>query len=425
MARGGFLRRLFRRKSAGTGSPPPVTGVVPSEPVPEPGSPPPHVAETHVQDAVPAPVAAERWHQDESLLRVLGQATDATAVRRVLDLCDALREPTPPDTWHEQMAALLADNPAGADALRTIALRDTPSDTAEAGHRVPFVRGVVWALGGTDPAEAVPVLVRVVELYGEPGRGRGYGTVAVAAVDVLGSIGGERALPALRQIRAEARLSAVRRAASRKLDRTLAAANLSRADVPEWQAESFELDRDGVRAIALDDGYTMTIRLESDGTITSGYRITGGRRISGKPQSVYVAESIRAAEDIVSSLRTVVYAERFRLKQLMKDQRTLAYEDFIEFYLGSPVTGGLCRSLVWESSIDGGEHWRRFLPVWDARREAWMQLGEDGVTHYISKKSRARVVDPKRITEADMRDWAARLGQLKLKQPFKQVVARW
>ena len=72
-------------------------------------------------------------------------------------------------------------------------------------------------------------------------------------------------------------------------------------------------------------------------------------------------------------------------------------------------------------SIDGGEHWQRFLPVWSARREAWLRLGEDGVQHDIAEESRARVVDPKHITPVETRAWATRLRKLGLAQPFKQL----
>ena len=354
---------------------------------------------------------------------VLGHAVEDPAVTQVLDLCDTLHGPTPPASWREQMAALLVDNTAGIDALRTIALRETPFDDAEADHHVSFVRAVVWAIGLTEPGDAVALLIRVTDLYGEPGRGRDYRSVALAAVEALGSIGGERALPALRQIKAQAKLGAVRRAASQELDQTLGEANLSRADVPEWQAESFELGRDGLRVIALDHGYTATIHLAVDGTVTCVYRGPAGERLAGKPPSVK-ADRTREAGDLAANLRTVVYAERFRLKQLMQDQRILTYEDWMEFYLGNPVTGRLCRALVWESSIDGGEHWQRFLPTWSPRREAWLRLGEDGVSHDIAEESQARVVLPKNLTAAEMRAWATRLRKLRLTQPFKQLDLR-
>jgi hypothetical protein len=416
MGQDGLLGKLFRRKGTGAGS-------RADTPTTSSASSPGHAPPQRVQDAVPQPVAAKRWDQDEALRHVLGHAADVPAVMRVLDLCDTLHGPTPPTSWGEQMAALLVDNAAGTGALRTIALRETPFDGARADHHVLFVRGVVWAIGLTEPADAVALLIRVTDLYGEPGRGRDYRSVALTAVEALGWIGGERALPALRQIKAQAKLGAVRRAASQALDQTLGAANLSRADVPEWQAETFELDRDGLRVIALDHGYTVTIQLAVNGTVTAFYRGPTGRRLPGRPPGVH-ADRAREADDLAGNLRTVVYAERFRLKQLMKDQRTLTYEDWMEFYLGNPVTGRLCRALLWESSIDGGEHWQRFLPTWSAHREAWLRLGEDGVSHDIAEESRARVVFPKYITAAETRAWAARLRTLGLTQPFKQLDPR-
>jgi hypothetical protein len=379
------------------------------------------VPRPRVRDAIPQSVVTESWDQDEALRHVLGHAVEAPAVKQVLDLCDTLRSPNAPAPWREQMAALLADNAAGIDALRTIALRETPFDDAGGDHRVPFVRAVVWAISLTEPGDAVPLLIRIADLYGKPGRGRDYRSVALTAVKALGCVGGERALPALRQLKAEAKLSAVRRAASRDLDWTLSEAHLSRVDVPEWQAETFELDRDGRRVIALDHGYTVMIQLDADGTVTSFYRSPAGLRMAGKPRSVHAVDSVREASEIVANLRSVVYAERFRLKQLMQDQRALTYEDWMEFYLGNPVTGRLCRALVWESSVDGGERWQRFLPVWSARREAWQRLGEDGVSRDISAESRVRVVDPKHLTAAETRAWATRLRKLRLTQPFKQL----
>ncbi|WP_370375932.1 DUF4132 domain-containing protein [Catenulispora sp. GAS73] len=363
------------------------------------------------------------WAQDEALRHVLGEAADVPAVMRVLDLCDSLRGPTPPASWREQMATLLDDNAAGVAALRTVALRETPFDGPGADHRVLFARAVMWAIGLTEPGDAVALLVRVANSYGEPGRGRDYRSVALTAVEALGSIGGERALPALRQLKAQARLGAVRRAASQELDRTLGEENLSRADVPEWQAEDFELDRDGRRVVDLGHGCTLTIEMAVNGTVTWFFRSPTGQRLPSKPPNVS-ADRAREALDIAGNLQTVVYAERFRLKQLMKDQRTLTYEDWMEFYLGNRVTGRLCRGLVWESSIDGGEHWQRFLPTWSTSREAWLRLGEDGVSHDIAEESQARLVLPKHITAAETRAWGTRLRALRLRQPFKQLDLR-
>ncbi|WP_228564160.1 DUF4132 domain-containing protein, partial [Catenulispora rubra] len=416
MGQGGLFGKLFGRKGTGVGSradtPPASSASPPRHDRPQP----------RVQDAVPQPVTA-RWDQDEALRHLLGDAAEVVAVMQVLDLCDTLRGPTPPTSWREEMAALLDDNAAGVDALRTIALRETPFDDPEADHRVSFARAVVWAIGLTEPGEAVALLVRVADLYGAPGRGRDYRSVALSAVEALGRIGGERALPALREIKAQAKLGAVRRAASQELDQILGEENLSRADVPEWQAEDFELDRDGVRVIELDRGYAATIELAVDGTVTWFYRSPAGQRLPNKPTSLR-ADRAREAVDLAGNLQTVVYAERFRLKQLMQDQRTLTYEDWMEFYLGNRVTGRLCRALVWESSIDGGEHWRRFLPAWSTHREAWLRLGEDGVSHDIAEESQARIVLPKHITPAETRAWAARLRALRFTQPFKQLDLR-
>lgn len=412
MGQGGLLGKFFRRKDTEANL---RVGDVPQRS---------NTPESRIQDAVPPAAFTKSWDQDETLRRLLGPAADAPSVRQVLDLCDTVRSPTPPTSWHEEMTALLADNSAAIDALRTIALRETPFDDATADHHTPFVRAVVWALGQTEPADAVPLLIRITELYGKPGRGRDYRAVARVAVEVLGGIGGEQALPALRQIKAEAKLSTIRRAASYELDQTLRAANLSRADVPEWQAETFDLGRDGLRVIDLDHGYTVTIQLDTDGTVTSFYRSPSGARLAGKPQSVRAVDSVREATDIVANLRTVVYAERFRLKQLMQDQRRLTYDDWMECYLGNPVTGRLCCSLIWESSIDGGMHWQQLIPVWNPHREAWQRLDKDGVSHDISDDALARLVIPWRLTVADKRLWVRRLRDLDLKQPFKQLDPR-
>lgn len=432
MGQGGLLGKLFGRKGAEAGSQPTSDQAAPSleprreqsgqDPAPKPWVQD-AVPKRHVQDAVPKQFAIKHWDEDESLRRLLGPAADAAAVMQVLDLCETLRGPNPPTSWREEMTALLDDNDAAVSALRAIALRETPFDDPGTDHRVPFVRGVVWAIGLTDPADAVPLLIRITDLYGKPGRGREYRSVALTAVEALGWVGGERALPALRQIKAEAKLGDVRRAASRELDQTLGERNLTRADVPEWQAETFELDRDGLRVIALGHGDTVTIQLDADGTVSSFYSSPTGRRQAVKPHNVR-ADSAREVDEIVADLRTVVYAERFRLKQLMQDQRTLTYEDWMEFYLGNPVTGRLSRALVWETSIDGGEHWRRFVPVWSTSREAWQRLGEDGVARDVSEESRVRIVDPKHITGDETRVWLARLRKLKLKQAFTQVEPR-
>ena len=376
------------------------------------------------QDSTSQPVPITRWDKDEALRHVLGRAADVPAVQQVLDLCDARSRQMPPARWREEMAALLVDNAAGVDALRTIVLRETPFDDPWVDHRVPFACAAVEAIGLTEPSDVVPLLVHVAAVNGRPGRGRDYRAVAVAAVETLGRIGGERALPALRQIRAEAQLGAVRRVASQELDRELGKANLSRADVPEWQAETCGLDRHGLRGFALADGFVMMIKLETDGTVDLFSMSPEGKRLAGRPRNMPAHDNERPAAEIAANLQTVVYAERFRLKQLMQDQRTLTYEDWMEFYIGNPVTAQLCRALIWESSIDGGEHWQRFLPRWNAQLDAWTRFSEDHIMREISEEARFRIVDPNRISTAESRTWDAVLRMFKLKQPFIQVVTR-
>jgi hypothetical protein len=349
----------------------------------------------------------------------LSELAVAPGVDQLLNHCAGF-DFTSAHTWHKECRRLFYAAPQGAEALRRIAVREQIFPPSASREAVGFARGVVWALPLLGADEAIPLLVHVADQNGRQGQGQAYASVARAAVRALGSVGGERTLAPLRRLKAEAPLAAVRKAASRELDKVLSEAGLTRAEVPEWLAETFELNRDGERATPLGGGYTAAVRISPGGRVKVTYRDRNGRTMAGKPAAREAAEGVRSVTELAVSMRSVVDAEKFRLRQLMADHRQLSVEDWLAHYLEHPVTGALSRTLIWEYSTDSGERWEPGLPVLDDEG-TWRLWTVEDPLHTIPAEAAVRLRRPLKSTSREAAFWRRRLKDRELTQSVDQL----
>ena len=413
----GWLRRLFRRRRPTVVRPPAAI------------KPPATTAPARV--TAPTVVRSYRdadfyWRTEPGYREALQDFAKARGVSDLLACCSRFPG-TRTTAWMAECKRCYTKAPEGAAALRCIASlevllpRSAARTAGGADPVVRFVKGVIWTLSLTDPDEAVPILTRVATLHSGAGTRRADHAVAVAAIQALGSVGGERTLAPLRLIRSESPVDRLRKAASTELDRVLASAGISRTDVPEWRAETFELNGDGERRIELARGYTATVRLNPSGKVGVTFRQPNGRSLAGKPAAADLATDVDHILELMGNVRDVVRAERFRLRQLLADQRELMVADWLRHYIDHPVTGTLSRVLIWEYRAGTADTWAPGIVRRLDDDGSWRLWTVEEPWRALDPSAQVRLLRPLPKTSHEARFWTRRLKELGLPPSADQL----
>jgi hypothetical protein len=314
--------------------------------------------------------------------------------------------------------ALVARAPRAGDALNRLVGKEGPAGTVSA----EFVGGVIRVLPLLPAEETVPMLVRLAGQ--KSGLTVASMPLARAAIRALATVPGELVPPALHRLASEARLAALRRAAYAELKRRLT----TLSDAPEWTADTFGLDGTGRVRIPVGPGHVAVVRLETGGRVDvryyerTGPEAVDGRPLTGKPTAATVdQDAVRSVSELASELRTAVNAARTRLESAQRERREIPVGDWLEHYIGHPVTGRLSRTLLWEMRAEGGEEWRTGLP-----RQVeghWGLITVDTERIVPAGGDLLRVVGLVRLPAAQARAWARLLAKAKVKPVLKQIKA--
>jgi hypothetical protein len=344
--------------------------------------------------------------------RVLGSLADDPGISALLDYCD---QNSP---WDDATARALLDRaPRAGLALNRLAGKEEPtwrwqSDT--------FISSLIRAAPLLPAEEAVPLLVRLG--LQQSRLTSGSMPLARAAIRALATVPGELVPPALHRLAAEARLAALRRAAYAELKRRLT----TLSDAPEWTVDTFGLDRSSSVRVPVGPDHVAVVRVETGGRVFVRYyerRGPGaaeGRPLTGKPTAATVEkDALQSVSLLASELRTAVGAARTRLQSAQKERREIPFEDWLEHYIGHPVTGRLSRTLLWEVRSEGGEEWRMGLP-----RQVeghWGLITADTGRIVPRDGDVLRVVAPVRLPAEQTRAWTRLLAKAKIKPVLKQI----
>jgi hypothetical protein len=145
-----------------------------------------------------------------------------------------------------------------------------------------------------------------------------------------------------------------------------------------------------------------------------------GRPLTGKPTAATVEkDTLQSVSLLASELRTAVGAARTRLQSAQKERREIPFVDWLEHYIGHPVTGRLSRTLLWEVRSEGGEEWRMGLPRQVEGR--WGLITADTGRIVPGDGDVLRVVAPVRLPAEQTRAWTRLLAKAKIKPVLKQI----
>ncbi len=327
----------------------------------------------------------------------------------------------PTKTWMRQAAPRVEAIGAG-EVLATVAgwLEGWIPGPAEEGDphlgdaNAEVLRGLLWAAapaGGTGFAAHVGALAeacfRKLRWHGPRSPRLGNGCLVA-----LGMIGDHQGIAELSRLEGKVRYQTARKMISSTLEKTAAAAGLTRADLEEIGVPDHGLDAEGRRRQPVGDG-EAEIAVEGDRIALRWHR--KGRVTKGAPKAIREADpgGVKEVRRAVKALAATLAGQAGRVERFYSSDRSLAAADWRSRYLDHPLVGTVARRLVW--SLQRGEQSRSVL--W--RRGALRDL--EGSAVEPDTEARIGLWHPARSTHAEVRAIRRLLVDDEVTQPFKQA----
>ena len=154
--------------------------------------------------------------------------------------------------------------------------------------------------------------------------------------------------------------------------------------------------------------------VEPGGEATLDWSV-GGRVSAAVPKALLVADKsgVAAAKTELKELRKALSVERGRLEDLLVEDRSWGYADWVERYRRHPLTAAVGAHLIWRFLIGGD--WVAGIPDLDVVTRS------DGTSLSIEPSTRVGVWHPIHATPDEIRAWRTFMLEREIRQPFKQA----
>ena len=307
-----------------------------------------------------------------ALRQELGPLLDGPGVPALFIHASKAPGPRPSAKWRADGARLLAAASDGPTVVREVLERTARhrEQPQECPHRTPgcdhyvwvhestarLLRGLLLLASELDEAWVTPLLGELVLVAGG-GLGGNASTprdlvVANAAIAALSER--EASVPHL--ARAEGRLKhrALLKTVTAALEAAAQAAGTPLGELLETTVPGFGLAADGRRTEHVGP-YTAVVAVQPPGTVTLSFANEAGRALSGVPAAVRTdfAAELAALRAETKEIKKTLAAERFRIENLMSEERIWPFDAWARSYRDHPVVGRLVRGLLWQVQ-DGG-----------------------------------------------------------------------
>ncbi len=209
------------------------------------------------------------------------------------------------------------------------------------------------------------------------------------------------------------------RTAQNLIDKALTAAaereGLPRDELEEMAVPAYGLTEVGRVTEAMGD---FTAQLTITGTTST--ELTWIKPDGKTQKSVPAAVKERCAEDVkdlkaaAKDIQKMVPAQRDRIDQLHLQQKTWAYDTWIERYLDHPLVGTLARRLIWELDVGDG-------PVAAIWLDGQMVTVDGEPAKIKAESTIVSLWHPNGSDEQQIQAWRTFLETHEIQQPFKQA----
>ncbi|MBM9506956.1 DUF4132 domain-containing protein [Actinacidiphila acididurans] len=167
--------------------------------------------------------------------------------------------------------------------------------------------------------------------------------------------------------------------------------------------------------------YTAQLTVDSDGTVSLGFRNAHGRALTGVPQRVRSRDPLRyaALRTRLTEVRAQVATHLGTLaERRIADPGTPA-ATWTAAYLDEPALQPLTRALIWQADTPRGPVLG--LPVRRRRSTHWMLRDLTGAVHELTDDTPVRLWNPDRADADVVRAWREVLKRQRVRQPVRQI----
>jgi hypothetical protein len=214
-----------------------------------------------------------------------------------------------------------------------------------------LLKGLVWACSLKEDAEIARALTALaISAYRKiPQKGPREVKVGNACVYTLGAMPGMEGVGQLALLKVRVKFGTAQKMIEKALEATATRVGLPREELEEMAVPAYGLSEVGRCAEKIGD-FTAELKITgTDSTATEWIR-ADGKRQNSVPAIVKekFAEEFAELRSAAKDIQRMLPAQRERIDNLFREQKTWPFSVWRERYLDHPLVGVLARRLIWE-----------------------------------------------------------------------------
>jgi hypothetical protein len=289
--------------------------------------------------------------------------------------------------------------------------------TVMADRNADVLKGLVWCLARFDNEEVASALGDLAAACFKmiPGHGARCVKVGNACIYVLNGMKGDHGARQLARLRWTVKFRAARKLLDKAFTAVANRAGLTVGELEEISVPGFGLDSTGRSQEQLGE-YKAELAIEGTHDARLSFFNKEGKSLSSVPGTVKAkhGEQLAALQKDLADIRKTLTAQRERLDQLFRTQRTWAFSTWHERYLDHPLLANLTRRLIWQ--FDSGR--KSASGIWYSGQI----VGVDSkLLGWLKDDATVRLWHPMGIDPKAVLAWRKFLESREIIQPFKQA----
>jgi hypothetical protein len=358
-----------------------------------------------------APDEAQGWH---ALLDHCSTATSSKPARKWLKEAETLVAAVGPDRFGEVVRITLAEiGKVGPVPKKLMSgyefdldptmVHDTHSD---------LLRGLIWCTSLAPSDELIAAVGDAAEICFKkiPGIGPRAPKIGNACLVALSSVSSMAAVGQLSRLKTKAKHASIRKQLGKALDIAAAQTGMSTEELEEVAVPTLGFTEVGSLHQQLGE-FTAALELNEHGHFELSW-LRSGKKQKTTPATVKSshAEEMSSLQRTAKEADKLLTAQRHRLEQLLREERSWSYADFQSRYLDHPLMGTLARRLLWRFGESAG--------AWHDGR----LVDERGkVIGGLKETTGASLWHPISAGVEQVQAWRLWFEQHEIRQPFKQT----
>ncbi|WP_086608582.1 DUF4132 domain-containing protein [Erythrobacter donghaensis] len=323
----------------------------------------------------------------------------------------------PGPKWIAQARALVAKLPTEVwiDRLRQATANELRGRGGSSSEN--YIRTLIYGAAFLPPEDVGPLLVQYAlkKCYvTEPGIGIRSEKLGNACVWALANLPDGAGVPYLARILARTKYPKIRKKIDEQLNAAASAAGVSRADLDEVMVPTHDLDAEGRRVVAFENGTATLIAEGSSARID--WANAEGKPVKAATTAMKAEKALmKALQADLKELQADLAIQPQRLQRLYLQDRSWPAEVWRERYLEQPLMRGFARRLVWQIEREG------HAPLTALPDAAGAGLWDCAGAPAALDSATIRLWHPMMSPVEEVEAWRLRLEELRVTQPFAQA----